>query len=438
MKFATVVALAVAAEASPMVRRRVQAATYKPGDFSDGVAIEGTVGEKATTMFLSNGLTGMPIAYSGQPLMDHTGKQIAASYHESADGGAVIPKAGGGYYYVSNSEQGEYPVGFNITLDDANANYRAGFPANLTGGAYSLEFDADHNLIGYEQVLANTAGNCAGGATPWGTFVSCEERREFGRCWQADPTGKIDARPTDVTGPRGIPEYGYWEAMAWDSEKNVAYVTDDDWQKEPSLPSFRGALIRYTPDKAAKECLEATIDEGKWCALESGSHAYLRFDECNPGNFTWVADKESANPELYGGSEGVHVAEDILTFVTVKEKKMYQLNLTDHTYTEQAVPFAQEPDNIRGFGGVMYICTDGDHAADDGVWGIDANGAYQVFKEDGHNYPAGIDFTPDGMRMLFSMWGEATWMLWREDGLAFDDEHAGAAYAVTSTVSISK
>lgn len=440
MKFAAVVAFAAAAQAAPMVRRRLQA-TYKPGDFSAGTVVEGTIGQgddaKATKLYLSNGLTGVVIAKSGEPILDRTGKELG-TYHDAADGAAVIPKADGGYYYVSNSEQGKYPESFNITMDDADSKYREGFPANLTGGAYSLEFNADHELIGYQQVLANTAGNCAGGATPWGSFVSCEERHEFGRCWQTDPAGNIAARPTDATGPRGIPMYGYWEAIAWDSERNVAYITDDDWQKTDDTPAYRGAIIRYTPDKAARECLEATTDEGKWCALESGSHAYLKLDTCNPGKFEWVADKESANPELYAGSEGVHVAEDILTFVTIKDKKMYQLNLTDYTYTEQDVPFSQEPDNIRGFGGTMYICTDGDHEPDDGIWGVDANGSYQIFKEDGHNYPAGVDFSPDGKRMIFSMWGEATWMVWREDGLSFADENAGPLYTITTTVSISK
>lgn len=367
----------------------------------------------------------MELAKCGQPLLDAEGNEIAEAYHMSADGGATIPKADGGYYYVSNSEQGEYPEGFDITQDDADfATYRAGFADSLTGGAYSLEFDADHNLIGYQPILQNTGGNCAGGATPWGTWISCEERREFGRCWQADPSGAKEAMPTDLTGPRGIKDYGYWEAFAWDGEHG--YVTDDDWQKTPDLPPFRGALVRYTPDKAAKECLAAE----EWCALESGSHSYLKLNECGEMTFDWVADLKSANPEMYGGSEGLDVDGDLLTFVTVKDKMIFRLNLTDHTYTSAPVPFSQEPDNIRRFGGTTYICTDGDHEAGDAVWGVDDMGSYRVFHEEGHNYPAGVAFSPDGMRMIVSMWGEATWMFWREDGLSFSDETAGIAYEI--------
>ena len=381
-------------------------------------------------MFLSNGLMGKVIAYNGTEVVGEDGTELAPAYHQAADGGACIPKADGGYYYVSNSEQGEYPEGFDIEKDDADPTYRADFSDSLTGGAYSLEFNKDHELIGHQQILANTAGNCAGGATPWGTWVSCEERREFGRCWQTDPAGVVEAKPTEVTGPRGVKDYGYWEAIAYDEETGMVYTTDDDYVKEAGQPAFRGALVRYTPDKAAKACLEADADADKWCTLESGSVAYLRLDECEDGKFSWVADIEDSNPAMCEGSEGVHVENGILTFVTIVEKMIFELDLAEKTYTKRPVPFTQEPDNIRGFGGTMYICTDGDHEPGDAVWAVDAKGSYRLFHEEGHNYPAGVAFSPDGMRMFASMWGEATWMFWREDGLAFDDENAGITYEV--------
>ena len=65
---------------------------------------------------------------------------------------------------------------------------------------------------------------------------------------------------------------------------------------------------------------------------------------------------------------------------------------------------------------------------DDGVWGIDDEGAFRVFKEEGHNYPAGVAFSPDKMKMLVSMWGEATYMLSRTDGMSFADAPAKIMY----------
>ena len=67
---------------------------------------------------------------------------------------------------------------------------------NLTGGAYSLEFDNEHNLVGYKKVLGDTAKNCHGGETRWGSWVSCEENKDHGRCWQGES--------------RGILMYGLW------------------------------------------------------------------------------------------------------------------------------------------------------------------------------------------------------------------------------------
>lgn len=173
--------------------------------------------------------------------------------------------------------------------------------------------------------------------------------------------------------------------------------------------------------------MSASTDAGKWCALNSGTHEFLKLSP-DTKSFEWVANKEDANPELYKGSEGLHIQDGILTFVTVVDKLIFRLDMEAMTYTSKNLPFPQEPDNIRQLGDTMYICTDGDHEPNDGVWGWDANGAYKVVYEENHNYPAGVSFSPDGTRMYVSFWGEATWQIWREDGLRFDDETAGATY----------
>jgi secreted PhoX family phosphatase len=57
-----------------------------------------------------------------------------------------------GYIYVSNDESGS--------------------ASDPTGGVYALKLNEDHEVVDYYQILSDTADNCAGGRTPWGTWVS--------------------------------------------------------------------------------------------------------------------------------------------------------------------------------------------------------------------------------------------------------------------------
>jgi hypothetical protein len=130
------------------------------------------------------------------------------------------------------------------------------------------------------------------------------------------------------------------------------------------------------------------------------------------------------------GSEGAHVENGIFTFSTIRDKELFRLNLAAKTYKKYPMPFTQEPDNLRVLGDTVYLCTDGDLEPGDAVWGWDKTGAYRVFHEEGHNYPAGVDFTPDKKIMFVSMYGEATYQFWREDGLGFDAAPTNIVYEV--------
>ena len=133
------------------------------------------------------------------------------------------------------------------------------------------------------------------------------------------------------------------------------------------------------------ECLEADNFSDQWCAVESGTHDFLKLapesDGASRGTFSWVENVEDANPELYGGSEGAHVENGVFTFSTVKDRHLFRLNLNDMTYVRSAVPFQFEPDNLRVLGDNVFLCTDGDHQAGDAVWGWDTTGAFRIFYE---------------------------------------------------------
>ena len=88
-----------------------------------------------------------------------------------------------------------------------------------------------------------------------------------------------------------------------------AYVTDDDYYNatDENLEkriSFRGSLVRFTPDEAGMACYAKTEKKDRWCTLDSGTHDYLRL-EPDPdasrtgGTFEWVSDINDATPGLY-------------------------------------------------------------------------------------------------------------------------------------------
>jgi uncharacterized protein len=143
----------------------------------------------------------------------------ATPWHAAPDGGATFAAPDGGWVYVSNSE-------LTLTQD--------GKPA---GGVGALRFDAQGNVTQSYPILKNTGGNCAGGPTPWGTWLSCEEYeflpvdlpnssiRPAGEVWECDPfTPWVD-------GQQGMsfPALGRFahEAVCVDPVNKMLYLTED-------------------------------------------------------------------------------------------------------------------------------------------------------------------------------------------------------------------
>lgn len=164
------------------------------GATTSNIANLGPLGDPdANGLRLPEGFTSRIIARSGVEV-----GSTGYAWHAAPDGGAIFTTDDGGWIYVSNSES----------------------PAGLTGGASALRFSSNGDVVDAYRILGDTFLNCAGGDTPWGTWLSCEER-EKGQVWECDPLGESVAvvRPA-----MGTFEH---EAAAVDEAHLHAYLTED-------------------------------------------------------------------------------------------------------------------------------------------------------------------------------------------------------------------
>ena len=123
--------------------------------------------------------------------------------------------------------------------------------AVLPGGTTTLILDArGQRVISQHLSLIGTAVNCAGGTTPWGSWLSCEESH-----LDAPNAGKghgwifeVPARAPGLVAPVPLKAMGRFrhEAAAVDPATGIVYLTEDQWDGlfYRFIPAVKGQLAK--------------------------------------------------------------------------------------------------------------------------------------------------------------------------------------------------
>ena len=307
----------------------------------------------------------------------------------------------------------------------------------LPGGTSTLIYNPATGAVDAEYMsLLGTIRNCAGGVTPWGSWLTCEEdttragdkvAKDHGFIFEvpADHKGLVDPVPLKAMG-----RFNH-EAAAVDPDTGIVYLTED---RDDSLfyrfiPTTPGKLAdggvlqaAVLPFADTRNWGGVTMKQGDWAKVQ-----WIDLDDVESPNGDDLRIRGAAKgASLFARGEGIHLGRD------ANGKPEFFFTCTSGGVDKHGQIFRYAPHDMRGpnqpmmqlffetpdrsvysFGDNLTVAPNGDlMVCEDGYENIVANYLRGVTPE-GKAYAfgmvrvqsetAGICFAPDGQTMFLNV-----------------------------------
>ncbi len=319
------------------------------------------LGADKNGVMLPKGFGSRILATSGAPV-----GRSGYSWHPAPDGGAVFPQPDGGWVYTSNAET----------------------TAASGGGAGAMRFDNRGNVVDAYRILGETNNNCAGGPTPWGTWLSCEET----------PLGLV--HETDVLGkkaPVALPALGRFshEAVTVDAKRKQLYLTEDMGDSR---------FYRFTPTSYP------SLAAGRLEAMAVSATGAVTWVPIVAPELPQGAVNRPAGTKAFNGGEGVWFDADHVYFTTKGDNVVWDLDVAKQTLSKvydaatfpTGAPLTGVDNIVVSRSGDIFVAEDGGNL--EIVLITPGREVAPLLRLTGHDASeiTGPAFSPDGKRLYFS------------------------------------